>query len=212
MSIINKTVLFLGPSSVALDGFDYSVIHNYDYIARTNFFLDRDDIDQDKNKCDILFLNYLSAEYYCLEKIDSNLFNKKIFTKTNRHRLILSQKYKQSKFESIETTISEIKRNTTIQVPYLGTSAIFHLIKNYKEVAIAGIDFYQSGFGLSAKYIEQYKAYCNSNMEQDKHAMKKDMLFLAKLYLLNKDRMRFLYKSRDILHEFMNKNQKLLIS
>lgn len=209
MSITNQKILFLGPSAVALDGFDYSVMDNYDYIARTNFFLHRDDLDEAKNRCDIIFLNYFSSKHYCLDKIDNRLFGKKIFTKTNDEAYILSEKYPESECESIQDTILEIKENNDIKVPYIGTSSIFHLIKNYNQVDIAGVDFYLSGFGSDGKYIEKYPVYCESNSEQDSHDIKKDMLFLAKIYLLNKGKMNFLHKSKKIIDDFINEKNLL---
>lgn len=40
-----KSVILLGPATDGLTGFDYSCLSAYDYVARTNLFLNNDTTD-----------------------------------------------------------------------------------------------------------------------------------------------------------------------
>jgi hypothetical protein len=201
--MINKSVLFIGPSANALEGFDYSIIDKYDYIARTNTFLLDVDESNPHNRCDMLFINNASFRFYDKAQSFHSFKHKHIFTKVLAHSEHIKKVNPNIKCTCI---LEESKRVSTLaktRTPYMGTTTIYYLIQNYQQVDICGMDFYQSGFGTDAKYIENYKAKNNTNQEEKCHNIKKDAEFLWLLYQKHKPRIRFLHKTKDILERMI---------
>lgn len=197
--MINKSVLFIGPSADALEGFDYSIADNYDYVARTNTFLL--DIDESNlyNRCDMLFINNASFHFYKRAKSFHKFKHKHIFTKNQTHAECINNTNDNIKCVCILDTSKRASTLAQTRIPYMGTIAIYYLIQNYQQVDVCGMDFYQSGFGTDAKYIENYKAKNDTNQEEKCHNINKDVKFLWSLYKEHKPRLQFLHKTKDII-------------
>lgn len=180
-----KKVIFVGPSKVALDGFDYSILDEYDYVARTNLFLDSGDgvIEHDltiHDRCDIIYLNKFAFNLYMARDDLSILKNKIVLVKFDEHQEALQNILPNTTIFSAQKEREQFIRANGCE-PYSGTSLIMYLINNYKEVSIAGIDFYESGVGRNAKYINGYYSYNQSEGEESVHDMKKDICYLNDL-------------------------------
>ena len=70
-----KGVLLIGPSKYALEGFDYSIMKEYQKIARINKYLET----LNPGRCDIIFLNSNCVKFYL--KKPHVLVGKKIYVK-----------------------------------------------------------------------------------------------------------------------------------
>jgi len=191
---MSEKVLFIGPSSIALEKFDYSALDQYDIVARTNTFLDCDTrITQ--NRCDIIFVNEYASRYYLSmgkTAMLDKLKNTRVLVKSYYYNTLMNRMGLFS--ECIIDEISEIKNTSEIVTPYIGTVAIYYLAKYYEQVDVCGIDFYESGIGRNAKYTEGYK----TNYSKSKgHNPKKDLEFL--IALSKTKSINFLHKTKEIV-------------
>jgi hypothetical protein len=199
---IEKKILFVGPSAMALENFDYSLFNNYDYIARTNTFMANIDIEDDKNRCDYLFVNNFANKYYIRKKLyNSERFSKiqKMFVKSTKQQKKIITEYKNIDVGNLNKTIKYVKKYIPKRVVYLGTIAITFLSLNFKEVDVCGMDFYRSGFGINTKYISNYIGnYSYKRHEEEPgHNIKQDIKFLLMLTEKQKN-INFIHKTKDI--------------
>jgi len=196
-----KSVIFLGPATDGLTGFDYSCLSAYDYVARTNLFLNSDTTDYTlpENRCNILCLNKYSFEVWK----DQNLFEQYTdliyVVKFDSHLEYL--KSLQLEAYSIQTIKQKIKKITKTE-PYLGTAAINFLTTHFNVVDVNGFSFYSEGFGDKSKYIDGYVAYTtNSSGEESLHSMCNDVKYL-KSFINKNTNLQFLQPSVDLLTNY----------
>ena len=221
-----KKILFIGPSKVALEDFDWAILNDYDYIARTNMFLENRNLSKKHNRCEIIYLNvhccnmYLNISQRRLYRLTtSKLKNMIVLVKFNsfipplmklvgRKRSLMANKCNLCLStvhvrNSINEQLSgmEPKGQGQNMECYSGTSLIVYLAKFCNQLDVCGLDFYQSGFGLNAKYVEGYNAYNNaSDKEEPRHNMQKDIRFLREFLSRNKH-VNFIHKTKTIFQE-----------
>lgn len=174
VSMNNNTVLFLGPSRIGLEGFG-EPLSLYDCVARTNLYLESNNC-----RCDMIYLNKFSFNKYMESNNFNDIKNKIVLVKFNSHKKALQEKLPNTRIVSLQTEREQFIRQFRLE-PYSGTSLIMHLSNIFKEVYVSGLDFYDSGFGKNAKYIDGYEAYNQSEVEEPVHNMKKDLFFLKEL-------------------------------
>ncbi len=171
---MNNTVLFLGPSRIGLEGFGVP-LNTYDCVARTNLYLESNNC-----RCDMIYLNKFSFNKYMESNDFNDIKNKTVLVKFDEHQKILQSKLPRTTVVSLEKERQQFIERFNLE-PYSGTSLIIYLSNLFKEVYVSGLDFYDSGFGRNAKYIDGYKAYNQSEVEEPVHNMKKDLSFLKEL-------------------------------
>jgi hypothetical protein len=218
--MFNQKVLLIGPSAYALDGFDYNLLQNYDYVARTNgFLLYRSELKTIEDRCDMIFINSASFKQYKKEKSLENLLGKIVYTKIHGSEEYLNKTYGTDAltciciYDKVEEVRLQLEKFYPNRIPidfqpYTGTVAIAYLIEQYQEVHVCGMDFYESGFGSKGIYVDSYNAYNILDRQEDHHRMNKDMAFLIDLQLQNPERLKFLGKTQEILEESKWKMQR----
>lgn len=187
----DKQVLFIGPSVVGLENFDVSTLKHYDFIARTNLYLE-----SNNDRCDIIYLNSFSFNKYLKKNNFQSIADKIVLVKSNHQKDILKNILSNTEIVSLQNERAEFRRRFHSEA-YSGTSLILYLCNNFKHVYVTGIDFYDSGIGKNAKYIDGYKAYNQRETEERKHNIKTDLLFLKSL-VQEKHNITFLGKTKEV--------------
>ena len=196
---IGKSVLFLGPSKSALEGFEYSVISSYDFIARTNKYLETKEyqLDNNKNRCDILFLNSNCVRFYSDSSNSREIFGKKIFVKLDSEKRFLLSKYNNLQIESLQHYWNKNCAKFYPHKPYYGTVAIDYLRNNCSKLDIAGIDFYDNGFSRKDIYVDGYYDLEETSKQESQHSIDKDLMFTKDMLRENKN-INLLHTTKDI--------------
>jgi len=196
LDLLRSKILFLGPSKYALEDFDYSILKEYDFIARTNKFLET----EDKSRCDIIFINSNCVNFY-YENADK-LKDKIIYVKRYDEKTKLKLKYPDLDIHDLEEFWKLHLQHFHPHQPYYGTLAINYLRKNCQQLDIAGIDFYYKGFSQKCNYIEGYYDLRDLISEDSQHSIKKDIEFMKKI--LDSENIRLLHKTKDIFRKITN--------
>ena len=137
----NKQVLFIGPSIVGLKEFDTSTLNNYDFIARTNLYLE-----SNNDRCDIIYLNNFAFDRYLIKNNFQSIADKMILVKNNKNKKILKKILPDTEIVSLKIERLQFNKYYDSEA-YSGTILILYLCKNFKHVYVTGIDFYKSGIG-----------------------------------------------------------------
>lgn len=193
----DRQVLFIGPSIVGLEKFDTSTLNDYDFVARTNLYLE-----SNNDRCDIIYLNKFAFNKYLEKNNFQSIEDKIVLVKFDHQKDTLKNILPNTEIASLQRERSEFSRQFHLE-SYSGTSLILYLCNNFKHVYVTGIDFYDSGIGKNAKYIDGYEAYNQRETEEPVHNMKKDLLFLSRL-LKKKTNITFLGKTKEIYERLIN--------
>lgn len=193
---MNNTVLFLGPSRIGLEGFDVP-LNAYDCVARTNLYLESNNC-----RCDMIYLNKFSFNKYIHGNDFNDIKDKTVLVKFDDHKELLQSKLPKTNVVSLQKEREQFIKRFSLE-PYSGTSLIIYLSNLFKEVYVSGLDFYDSGFGKYAKYIDGYKAYNQSEKEEPVHNMNKDLSFLKELMTV-KSNITLLGKTKQIYERLVN--------
>ncbi len=192
-----NSVLFLGPSKYALEGFDYSILQKYEKVARINKYLEI----ENPGRCDLLFLNSNCVKFYLNKSVDK-LLGKKIYVKRRAEKVALEKKSLDIEVEEMEDFWKLHMKYFQPHQPYCGTLAINFLRKRYKKVDVAGIDFYYNGFSSKEAYIDGYYDLQDKITEDPQHSIKKDIAFMKKI--MQKENVNFIHKTKEIFMELVN--------
>lgn len=195
--IKNKKVLILGPSKLALENFDYSIVDNYDFIARTNKLL-QCNLKNNEGRCDLLFINSSVVRFY-LKHGTGDLENRFVFVKRKQEKQLLLKANNKLNVIDIEEAWLEHYKMFYPHQPYYGTLAISYLLSENNHVSVAGFDFYTSGFSNKESYISGYYDLVDLKEEEPIHKIKKDILFLHNLS--RSYDIKFIHKTKTIFEE-----------
>ena len=109
MDFQDKNIAVVGPSKQALEAMDYSLLSNFDLVARTNLFLEHgEDLDDEQSRCDIIFLNSWSTRWYFNKK--DRLKDVYVTTKL-AYNSLPKDFFKVLKGESISRTWRELRKH-----------------------------------------------------------------------------------------------------
>ena len=128
-----KNVLLIGPSKYALEDFDYSIMKNYEKIARINKYLET----KDSGRCDIIFLNSNCVKFYL--KKPHALAGKKIYVKRRQESYLLKKKLSKLDVEDMEKFWQIHIKYFQPHQPYYGTLAMNFLRKRFSPY-ISGLE------------------------------------------------------------------------
>jgi hypothetical protein len=191
-----KNVLLIGPSKYALEDFDYSIMKNYEKIARINKYLET----KDSGRCDIIFLNSNCVKFYL--KKPHALAGKKIYVKRRQESYLLKKKLSKLDVEDMEKFWQIHIKYFQPHQPYYGTLAMNFLRKRFESVDVAGFDFYYNGFSKKEDYLDGYYDLKDLKKEDPQHSIKKDIQFIKRI--LENDNLNLIHRTKQIFEEIKN--------
>ena len=194
-----KGVLLIGPSKYALEGFDYSIMKEYQKIARINKYLET----SNPGRCDIIFLNSNCVKFYL--KKPHVLVGKKIYVKRKQESYLLKRELSDLDVEDMEEFWKMHMKYFYPHQPYYGTLAMNFLRKRFESVDVAGFDFYRNGFSKKEDYLDGYYDLEDLRKEDPQHSIKKDLKFIEKI--MQNENINFIHKTKQIYEEIINEIQ-----
>ena len=195
---MDKKALFIGPSKQALQGFDYNIINDYDYVARTNKFPECG-LTGLEGRCDLLFINSHCARYY--SRRPHKLNNYKVFVKGNNDKDSLLSKISTLNITSVQELFQLLcTKYFKPHHPYYGTVIIDYLSRVCQSVDVCGIDFYTFGFSKKENYLENYYDLEDLKQEEPIHSIKKDIEY-TKMLLESRGNIKLLHKTKESLRK-----------
>jgi len=200
-----KKILLLGPSKQALFGFDYSLMDKYDFVVRTNKFLEAS-VESDKSRCDVLFINSNCVRFYCQKGVDS-LLGKIIFVKLSSEKKVLQDYDGRLIVFDVESEWHKLCKLFYPHIPYYGTVALSFLKDRCKKLDIAGMDFYKEGFSDKERYIEGYYDLPSTGKQESQHSINKDLMYTDKILNLCNN-VELLYKTKQAFDEWKAKTHE----